>query len=44
MDFKNVAIVHIKKNAYKIYFSCMNKRKAKKIMTNSSLVDKMKIL
>ena len=43
-DFKNIAIVHIKKNAYRIYFSCMSKRKAKKIMTNSSLVDKMKIL
>ena len=30
MDFKNVAIVHIEKNAYRIYFSCMSKRKAKK--------------
>ena len=43
-DFKNIAIVHIKKNAYRIYFLCMSKRKAKKIMTNSNLVDKMKIL
>ena len=44
IDFKNIAIVHIKKNAYRIYFLCMSKRKAKKIMTNSNLVDKMKIL
>ena len=39
-----IAIVHIKKNAYRIYFLCMSKRKAKKIMTNSNLVDKTKIL
>ena len=44
IDFKNIAIVHIKKNAYRIYFLCMSKRKAKKIMTNSNLVDKTKIL
>ena len=44
IDFKNIAIVHIKRNAYRIYFLCMSKRKAKKIMTNSNLVDKMKIL
>ena len=44
IDFKNIAIVHIKKNTYKIYFLCMSKRKAKKMMTNSNLVDKMKIL
>ena len=44
IDFKNIAIVHIKKNTCKIYFLCMSKRKAKKTMTNSNLVDKMKIL
>ena len=44
IDFKNIAIVHVKKNTYRIYFLCMNKREAKKIMTNSNLVDKMKIL
>ena len=43
-DFKNITIVHIKKNAYRIYFLCMSKRKAKKIMANSNSVDKMKIL
>ena len=44
IDFKNIAKVHIKKNAYRIYFLCTSKRKAKKIMTNSNFVDKMKIL
>ena len=29
-DFKNIAIVHIKKNAYRIYFQHINKHKAKK--------------
>ena len=45
IDFKNIAIVHIKKNACRIFFFlCMSKREAKKKMTNSNLVDKMKIL
>ena len=29
-DFKNIAIVHIKKTAYRIYFQQMSKHKAKK--------------
>ena len=32
-DFKNIAIVHIKKSAYRIYFPYMNKHKAKKIIS-----------
>ena len=43
-DFKNIAIVHIKKNAYRIYFLYMSKLEAKKLMTYSNLVDKMGIL
>ena len=43
-DFKNIAIVRIKKNAYRIYFLCMSKRKAKKIMINSNLINKKGIL
>ena len=39
-DFKNIAIVHIKKSAYRIYFLYMSKREAKKLMTNSNLIDK----
>ena len=37
---KNIAIVHIKKSVYRIYFLYLSKREAKKIMTNSNLVDK----
>ena len=40
-DFKNIAIVHIKKSAYRIYFPYMNKHKAKKLMINFDLIDKM---
>ena len=29
INFKNIAIVHIKKSAYRIYFLYMSKRKAK---------------
>ena len=29
-DFKNIAIVHIKKTVYRIYFQHMSKHKAKK--------------
>ena len=37
---KDIAIVHIKKSAYRIYFLYMIKREAKKLMTNSNLIDK----
>ena len=40
--FKNIAIVHIKKSTYIIYFPCMNKYKAKKIITNFDLNDNMR--
>ena len=43
-DFKNIAIVHVKKSAYRIYFLYMSKHEAKKLMTNSNLVDKKGIL
>ena len=39
-EFKNIAIIHIKKSAYKICFLFMSKRKAKKLMVNSNLTDK----
>ena len=38
--FKNIAIVHVKKSAYRIYFLYMSKREAKKLMANSDLIDK----
>ena len=43
IDFKSIAIVHIKKSAYRIYFLYMSKHKAKKLTTNSNLIDKMGI-
>ena len=40
-DFKNIAIVHIEKNACRTYFQNMSKHKAKKIMNKFDLVGKM---
>ena len=37
---KNIAIVHVKKSVYKIYFLYMSKGDAKKLMANSNLIDK----
>ena len=44
IDFKNIAIVYVKDSAYRIYFLCMSKRKAKTLMANSNLIEKMGIL
>ena len=44
IDFKNIAIVHVKKSAYKIYFLYMSKREAKGLITNSNLIDKKGVL
>ena len=43
-DFKNIAIVRIRKSAYRILFPYMSKHEAKKLMINSNLIDKMSIL
>ena len=43
-DFKNFAIVHVKRSAYRIYFLYMSKCKAKKLMDNSNLSDKKGVL
>ena len=40
-DFKNIAIVHIKKTAYRIYFQHMSKHKAKKIIKKFDVIGKM---
>ena len=37
---KNIAIVHMKESVYRICFLFMSKRKARKLMTNSNLIDK----
>ena len=39
-DFKNIGIVHIKKNAYRIYFQHMSKHEAKKLIKKFDLIDK----
>ena len=44
IDLRNIAIVHVKKSAYRIYFSDMTKREGKKLMANSHLIDKKGIL
>ena len=50
IDFKNIDIVYVKGNAYRIYFwhmskhKCKRKRKAISLMTNSSLNDKKGVL
>ena len=41
---KNIAIIHIKESVYRICFLFMSKREAKKLMTNSNLIDKKGIL
>ena len=43
-DLKNIAIAHVKKSLYRIYFLYMSKGEAKKLMNNSNLVDKKGIL
>ena len=35
-DFKNIATVHVKKSAYRIYFPYMSKSEAKNLMNNSN--------
>ena len=44
IDLKNIAIVHIKKTAHRIYFSDMTKREAKKLTANSNLINKKGVL
>ena len=40
IKFKNIAIINVKKSICRIYFLSMSKRKAKKLMNNSNLIDK----
>ena len=41
---KNIAIVHVKESVYRICFSYMSKREARKLMTNSNLINKKGVL
>ena len=40
-DFKNITVVHVRKNAHRVYFSYMNRHKAKKLMNKFNLIDQM---
>ena len=44
VNLKNIAIVHVRESAYRIYFLGMSKREAKKLINNSNLSDKKGIL
>ena len=44
VSFNNIAIVHVKGNAYRIHFWYMNKDDTINIMNNSNLIDKMGVL
>ena len=39
-DFKNIGIVRVKKNAYRIYFKDISKHQAKKLMNKFDLIGK----
>ena len=39
-NLKHVALIHIKKSTYRIYFPYINKHKAKKLIKNFDLIDK----
>ena len=39
-NLKNIAVVHVKKSAYRIFFLGMTKHEAKTLMKNSNLIDK----
>ena len=41
---KNIAIIHVKESVYRICFLFMSKREARKLMTNSNLINKKGIL
>ena len=42
--FENIAIVHVNKSVYRIYFLYMSKREGKKLMNNSNLSDKQGVI
>ena len=39
-ELKNIAIIPIKKSVYRICFLFMSKREARKLMSNSNVIDK----
>ena len=43
-NFKNIAVVHVKKSTYRIYFLGMTNHEAKKLMKNYNIINKKGIL
>ena len=43
-NLKNIAIARVKKKVYRVHFQYMSKREAKKLITNSNLINKKAIL
>ena len=41
---KNFSVIHVKGSVYRFFFLYMSKREAKKLMTNSNLIDKKGVL
>ena len=39
-DFKNIAIAHVKKTVYRVYFKDISKNKTKKLMNKFNLIGK----
>ena len=44
MSFNNIAIVYVKRNAYRIHFWYMSKDNAINIMNGSNVADKRRVL
>ena len=44
VSFDNIAIVYVKRSAYRIHFCYMSKDDVINIMNNSNLIDKMDVL
>ena len=44
INSKNIAIVYVRQNTYRISFLDMSKHEAKKLMINFNLIDKIGIL
>ena len=39
-DFKNITIIHVQNNAYRVYFKDISKHKSKKLMNKFNLIGK----
>ena len=44
IDFKDIAIIYVKKIAYRVYFKDISKNKAKKLMNKFDLIGKTGII